>query len=101
MKSGKMPHLAWRLGVCAAVIAALIAYFARELVPAVPLLAVFAWVIAGVAVIGMAMVATILVQGSFNQWTFRKGGIDPQWLWFREDPPGTAQLRKLRRDDPQ
>jgi hypothetical protein len=101
MKIGKVLRFAWRIGVCIAVIVAFAAYFARELVPGMPLLTVFAWVIAGMVIIGAAIVATVFVQGSFNQWTFNKGGLDPQWLWFREDPPGTAQLRELRRDKTQ
>lgn len=101
MKTGKLLQFAWRLGVCLAVVIALVAYFARELAAAVPLLSVFGWVIIGAAVIGAALLVTIIAQGSFNQWTFRNGGIDTQWLWFREDPPGTAQLRKLRRDENQ
>jgi hypothetical protein len=99
MKTGKLLQLTWRLAVCAAVVAAFVIWFARELAPSVPLLAVFGWVIAGAALVGGAIIAVIVLQGSFNQWTFRKGGLDPQWLWFREDPPGTAQLRELRREE--
>jgi hypothetical protein len=29
----------------------------------------------------------------FRQWILRQGGIDPQWLWFRADPPGLEKMR--------
>lgn len=101
MKTRKLLGLAWRLGVCAAVLVAIAAYFARDLAPSVPLAAALTCVMAALAIIGAALFATIYVEGSFNRWSFRKGGTDTQWLWFREDPPGTARLRELRRDDPQ
>ena len=41
-----------------------------------------------------ALVLAVVVFGTFNQFILRHGGTDPQWFWYRSEPPGLVQLRE-------
>ena len=89
-------RVAGKTAICIALLTALVMYFAEELVPTASLATVFTWVAGIIVLLAAAVALTVIAQGTFNQWVFRKGGIDPQWLWFREDPPGTTLLREKK-----
>lgn len=85
------------LGKCllaAAMLLALIAFPARELMPSLSLGAVL-WRVSVWLLIGLALL-TLLAIGSlqFSQFMLRKGATDPQWFWFSSEPRGLVALRK-------
>ena len=52
-------------------------------------------VFTGVAiVVGVFALAYTMIWGEFNQFMLNNGATDTQWLWFKNDPPGLAELRK-------
>jgi hypothetical protein len=38
-------------------------------------------------------VAVTIASLTLSQFILRKGGTDPQWFWFKSEPPGLLQLR--------
>ncbi|NEX62103.1 hypothetical protein [Noviherbaspirillum galbum] len=95
-----MSNLRIRLALCLALLGGLAAFLAREFVPGVPLVTILGVAVPIALAIGLLLVAAILVEGAFNSWTFRHGGMDAQWLWFRHDPPGAERLRRQMRGTP-
>ena len=72
-----------------------------QLAPQVPLPMLLLYCLAGVAGLFGLLVVAVVVQGSWGQAVLRNGGTDPQWLWFRAEPPGLAELRAQRRRPPE
>lgn len=79
--------------VAVVALVALLALVMRGLVPgasATDLVFIAALVlVVGVLLVTISLIASL----QFRQWVLRKGGVDPQWLWFRADPPGLERLR--------
>jgi hypothetical protein len=64
-----------------------------RLAPRVPLPILLVYTaLAALALFAVLTVATIAWL-SVMQWALRKGGTDPQWFWFRAEPPGLVELR--------
>ena len=47
----------------------------------------------------VVLVAATAVTLTLMQFILRKGGTDPQWLWFASEPPGLQGLRAQARPD--
>jgi hypothetical protein len=75
--------------VAAAAVVALVAIPARRLAPNLTL-AELVLCIAG-ALVGLILLAVCSLQ--LAQFVLRNGGTDPQWFWFRGEPPGLEELR--------
>jgi hypothetical protein len=74
-------------------VAALAVFAASRLAPRIPLPILLVYTaLAGLALFAVLTVATIAWL-TVMQWTLRKGGTDPQWFWFRAEPPGLVELR--------
>jgi hypothetical protein len=80
---------ALKVAVAAAAVVALVAVPARKLAPNLTL----AELILCIAGAFVALVALAICSLQFSQFVLRKGGTDPQWFWFRGEPPGLEQLR--------
>ena len=50
----------------------------------------------GALVLGLLalLVVASVVSLTVYQAVLRMGGTDPQWFWFRNEPPGLVQLRR-------
>jgi hypothetical protein len=75
--------------IAAAAVVALVAIPAKRLAPNLTL-AELVLCIAG-AFIGLIFLAVCSLQ--LAQFVLRSGGTDPQWFWFRAEPPGLEELR--------
>jgi hypothetical protein len=85
-----------KVAAVAAVFIALVAFVARGVFPGTTIGEIIA-IIVGVLIVGGALLAGGMVASlQFSQWLLRRGGIDPQWLWFKSDPPG---LRRMHEDE--
>jgi hypothetical protein len=80
---------ALKLAVAATAVVVLVAIPARELAPSLPLPELILY-IAG-AFIALVVLAICSLQ--LAQFVLRKGGTDPQWFWFRAEPPGLEEQR--------
>jgi hypothetical protein len=89
-----MRPLLWKLPLAAAALAALAAAASSELAPAVPLATVVLYAFLGGVALLVLLALAAIVLGSFRQAILRRGGSDPQWLWFRDEPPGLQRLRE-------
>jgi hypothetical protein len=78
-----------RVTIAAAAVVALVAIPARRLAPNLTL-AELVLCIAG-ALVGLVLLAVCSLQ--LAQFVLRMGGTDPQWFWFRGEPPGLEELR--------
>jgi hypothetical protein len=78
-----------KVAIAAAAVVALVAIPARRLAPNLTL-AELVLCIAG-AFVGLVLVAVCSLQ--LAQFVLRNGGTDPQWFWFRGEPPGLEQQR--------
>ena len=76
------------------VIVAMVAFVASGIFPAASPSDVLIGTLACVAIVSVLLILALVCSLQFRQWILRSGGIDPQWLWFRSDPPGLEQLRQ-------
>jgi hypothetical protein len=84
---------ALKVAIVAVAFIALVTYVARGVFPGATvgrLIAIAAGALVGCAVV---LVGGMVLSLRFRQWILRQGGIDPQWLWFRADPPGLEEMR--------
>lgn len=95
MKSIKLnPHLIGKVLLAALLLSALAGVAGSQIAPKVPLSVVlFYSVLIGLGVVAAVVLATV-VFATFNQFILRHGGTDPQWFWYRSEPPGLVQLRE-------
>lgn len=95
MKSIKFnPRLINKVLLATLLLSALAGVAGSQIAPTVPLSVVLfysAMLALGVVV---ALVVAVVVFGTFNQFILRHGGTDPQWFWYRSEPPGLVQLRE-------
>ncbi len=82
-----------RVTVAVLALLALAGIAGADLAPTVPLPTFLLYA----AMVGLALVALVVVAAvaslTVSQFVLRKGGTDPQWFWFRSEPPGLQQLR--------
>lgn len=78
----------FKLAVCIFSLSALLAVFLHSANPKGSLLPTIPWVLVTLFVFSVAVYLTIIIGGTFNQWSINKGAIDTQWLWFQAIPPG-------------
>ncbi len=81
-----------RIGAAALMLLGLVAVAGADLAPTVPLPTFLLYAAMG----GLALVAIVVAAvASLTVWQFvlRHGGTDPQWFWFRSEPPGLRGLR--------
>jgi len=82
-----------RIALAIALISGLAFFIGLQLFPAMP-----AGQVAIHAALGLAggvalMTVVALLYLAFGHFILRKGGTDPQWFWFPDEPKGLAQLR--------
>lgn len=68
-----------------------------QLAPQIPLYLVLLYSAAGATALLAILILTIVATLTFRQFILRKGGTDPQWFWFRAEPPGLVHLREQAR----
>ena len=69
-----------------------------QLAPKLPLHLVLLYSALGVAALFALLALAIVARLTFVQFIMRKGGTDPQWLWFQAEPPGLVELRRQARE---
>lgn|SRR5215471_10921084 len=74
-------------------IAALAVFAASRFAPRVPLPLIVVYGVLGVLALLAALTVVAIPMLTVMQWALRKGGTDPQWFWFRAEPPGLVELR--------
>lgn len=75
-------------------VAGLLTFAAMKIAPGVGVVRV-ALVAMLIVVLALALMAVLaLLKVALNQYVLHRGGTDPQWLWFRNDPPGLKRLPK-------
>jgi hypothetical protein len=79
-----------KVAVASAAVVTLIAIPARELVPNITLAELVLYI--ACAFVALVVVAVCSLQ--IAQFILRTGGTDPQWFWFKADPPGLEQQRR-------
>ena len=84
---------ALKVAVVAAVFIAVVTYVGRGLFPGTTISNLIAVSAGALIVCAVFLVGGVVVSLQFRQWILRHGGLDPQWLWFRADPPGLSQMR--------
>lgn len=82
-----------KLALAFVAIVALALLPARQLAPGVPLQLLVLYVAGGVLLALVVIVALAVCWLQFAQFILRKGGTDPQWLWFYREPRGLEELR--------
>jgi hypothetical protein len=65
-----------------------------QLAPDMPLRTVLINCAIGAAILFALLVAAAVVTLTFNQFILRHGGTDPNWFWFKSEPPGLERQRK-------
>jgi hypothetical protein len=88
-----------KLLTATALLVGLIVFAANDLVPDVPYVQLFAYILLGAAVLAVNLVGLSVIYLNIQQWVLRKGGTDVAWFWFSSEPKGLAALRqKLHKD---
>jgi hypothetical protein len=70
---------------------------ARSLAPSLSLATLLFWCAVVVLLFLVVSILWAFVNLQLGQWILRHGGTDPQWFWFRAEPPGLAALREQQR----
>jgi hypothetical protein len=78
-------------------IAAVVVVAARSLAPSLSLATLLFWCAVVVLLFLAVSILWAFVNLQLGQWVLRHGGTDPQWFWFRAEPPGLAALREQQR----
>jgi hypothetical protein len=91
----KLPrlHLVLRAATATVAIACLVVLAASRIVPRVPLSIIVVYCALGAAALFVLLTAVTIAHLTVMQYVLRKGGTDPQWFWFRAEPPGLVELR--------
>jgi hypothetical protein len=94
----KKPQLILILKCVVAVLAlgALAAFIGSRMSPETPTWTLLGRVAGAVLIGGAVLVGLIFIQLSWGQAMLRRGARDPQWYWFKGDPPGVEQVRPER-----
>lgn len=83
-----------KLLVTALLLATLAGVAGADLAPQLPLRTLLLYAFVGAMLLLGAALVGLIVALTFRQFILRHGGTDPQWFWFRSEPPGLVQLRK-------
>ena len=88
-----------KITLAALLLMALAGVAGSHLAPKMALLDVLLY--SGVLVIGLLALLLVgtLVSLTVSQAVLRMGGTDPQWFWFRSEPPGLVALRAQAKDN--
>ena len=83
--------------LAAVLIGTVLVIAARSLAPSMPVGTLLFWcvLVAGAFILAAVLLAFLNFQ--LGQWVLRKGGTDPQWFWFKSEPPGLVALRERQR----
>jgi hypothetical protein len=79
--------------LAASLLAILAGVAGSRIVPNLPLTLVLFYSVLGAMALLAIMVTVTIATLTLAQFILRKGGTDPQWFWFRSEPPGLVQLR--------
>jgi hypothetical protein len=88
-----------KLLTASALLVGLIVFAAKDLVPDVPYVQLFAYILLGAVVLAVNLVGLSVIYLNIQQWALRKGGTDVAWFWFSNEPKGLAALRKKLHKD--
>ncbi len=94
MKMLKHALLVAKIVVAGVAVVAVISIPARRLVPGLSVFELVALLICA----GVVLILIAVCSLTFAQWILRKGGTDPQWFWFKGEPPGLEKLREEERE---
>ncbi len=92
-KPAPTPVFVAKIAVAAVVLVTLAGVAGSQLAPKMPLTEVLLY--SGALVLGLfaLLVVAVVVTLTVYQAVLRMGGTDPQWFWFRSEPPGLVALR--------
>lgn len=99
-RTPSIKSLAARSLVATALLALVAAIVGLHLAPTAPLRVVLICSALGAAAVLVLLVAVAIVSLTLSQFVLRKGGTDPQWFWFDDEPPGRVDLRERERTSP-
>jgi hypothetical protein len=87
-----------KIALAAILLMALIGVAASQLAPKMALFDVLLY--SGALVLGLLALLLVgtVVSLTVSQAVLRMGGTDPQWFWFRSEPPGLVALRAQAKD---
>jgi hypothetical protein len=87
-----------RIALAAGLLLALAGVAGSQLAPKMPLIDVLLFSGALVLCLFALLVVIAVVSLTVYQLVLRWGGTDPQWFWFRSEPPGLVGLREQAKD---
>ena len=95
MKSIKLnPRFIGKVLLAIVLLSTLAGVAGSQIVPKMPLSGVLFYSALLALGLVVALILAVVVFGTFNQFVMRHGGTDPQWFWYRSEPPGLVQLRE-------
>ena len=97
-KSTSNPVFVAKLVLAAILLMALAGVAGSQMAPKMALFDVLLY--SGALALGLfaLLLVVSVVSLTLYQFILRKGGTDPQWLWFRSEPPGLVALRAQSKD---
>jgi hypothetical protein len=82
-----------KIALAAVLLMALAGVAGSQLAPKKPLLDVLLYSGTLVLILFVLLLGATIVSLTVRQAILRMGGTDPQWFWFRSEPPGLVALR--------
>ena len=64
------------------------------LAPQLPVPTLLLYCFLGIAALFGLLLVLAVIQATLGQFILRNGGTDPQWFWFKSEPPGLVGLRE-------
>jgi hypothetical protein len=92
-KTSSHHALWWKIPLALLLVGALVAWAGRQLFPTASVSIVLLVFAAGSALLLLAAALWAAVGSAMHQRVLNRGGKDPDWFWFRADPPGLQALR--------
>jgi hypothetical protein len=87
-----------KIALAAGLLMALAGVAGSQLAPKMPLSEVLLYSGALVLCLFALLVVAAVISLTVYQAVLRMGGTDPQWFWFRSEPPGLVALRAQAKD---
>ncbi len=87
-----------KIALAASLLMALAGVAGSQLAPKMPLSEVLLYSGALVLCLFALLVVAAVISLTVYQAVLRMGGTDPQWFWFRSEPPGLLGLRAQAKD---
>ena len=87
-----------KIALAAILLTALAGVAGTQLAPEKPLFDALLFSGALVLILFALLLGATMVSLTVRQAILRMGGTDPQWFWFRSEPPGLVALRSQAKD---